>query len=776
MSSHNKEITIIDPHLISGSGDRMRDALGLSIDGSPDTVFLNLDTFDKTDASSQADGIVNKYTYFYRIRGNGNNLINDKQWKSYVVGGDFLNTTLSGIYSEANFSDHYHSEIVPYSLSETKVNGTFDTSTPNYISIQPVINSYHQSYSDFTNTVTSLTEIVNCYRFTKKYILPMPTNPVILRDKESALTDIFKFGIPNQTFESEQVSDLQQNLFFVNPEVYETVDTLNSGAKYIPQLTKIEMDFEDTGQFIKDCVSNGFEYLFLRTLKETILQQDGAPTLENISFTVDSSFIDADGNNSETITSATLTAVDVFQMMDYALKNYNTETQDFEFLLDISEQAQSQYDNTSVRRLEKTIPALRQFQSLTQLLESSNYTNTFINDPISVQNKYNEVVAYRVEKVFGSDTVQNFWFLNIEDVESFSFNDNQIAYGRDYTYNIYKYVLIAGTDYQYSNIRLSRVLGKNLGLWGLEIYDPATDEAIEPLYPSNSISNDLSTDAQIQSAYKYVADFQVDVTPSVKIVEVQIFSKVVSILDAPTNNVSVVPSYVLDNSRRLQFEVRYDLIDNNSFPSVMNSTEEDYKQRFLNSYDLLEDEQFMIHAMSLASTIEVYRIDFKPTSISDFDQKLIITESLKIANEDAAFTSKTIFDKVATNKKYYYYFRIINEARTVSYGSRIYEAELVDDGGYKFAVFNVYFESDLEMKPFNRPIESFKKLINIVPNIENVIINDEDVDYSDVSENQIENVKFGQSEDPVWDKTFKIRLTSKKTGKKIDINLTHKVV
>jgi hypothetical protein len=106
----------------------------------------------------------------------------------------------------------------------------------------------------------------------------------------------------------------------------------------------------------------------------------------------------------------------------------------------------------------------------------------------------------------------------------------------------------------------------------------------------------------------------------------------------------------------------------------------------------------------------------------------------------------------------------------------IYEAELVDDGGYKFAVFNVHFESELEVKPFNRPIDSFKKLINVVPNIENVILNDEDVDYSDTSENQINNVKFGQSDDPVWDKTFKIRLTSKKTGKKIDINLTHKLV
>ena len=55
----------------------------------------------------------------------------------------------------------------------------------------------------------------------------------------------------------------------------------------------------------------------------------------------------------------------------------------------------------------------------------------------------------------------------------------------------------------------------------------------------------------------------------------------------------------------------------------MNSSEEDYKQKFLNSYDLLANEKFMIESKSLASIIEVYRIDFKPTSISDFDQILL---------------------------------------------------------------------------------------------------------------------------------------------------------
>ena len=145
-------------------------------------------------------------------------------------------------------------------------------------------------------------------------------------------------------------------------------------------------------------------------------------------------------------------------------------------------------------------------------MNSPEYTNTFINDPISITNKYNEVVAYRVEKVFNSENVQNFWFLNLEDIDNINFNDNQIGYGRDYTYNIYKYVLIAGTNYQYSNIRVSRVLDRRLGLWGLEIYDPATDEPIEPLYPSMQISNQLSTAAQIQSTNKYIADFQLDVT------------------------------------------------------------------------------------------------------------------------------------------------------------------------------------------------------------------------------------------------------------------------
>ena len=38
---------------------------------------------------------------------------------------------------------------------------------------------------------------------------------------------------------------------------------------------------------------------------------------------------------------------------------------------------------------------------------------------------------------------------------------------------------------------------------------------------------------------------------------------------------------------------------------------------------------------------------------------------------------------------------------------------------------------------------------------------------------QYDEVDIGTAEETIWGKTFKIRLTSKKTGKKIDLNITY---
>jgi hypothetical protein len=52
-------------------------------------------------------------------------------------------------------------------------------------------------------------------------------------------------------------------------------------------------------------------------------------------------------------------------------------------------------------------------------------------------------------------------------------------------------------------------------------------------------------------------------------------------------------------------------------------------------------------------------------------------------------------------------------------------------------------------------------------------LDDSLVDYGGNAADQITNVVVGNADTKVWDKTFKVRLTSKKTGKKIDINVTY---
>ena len=71
---------------------------------------------------------------------------------------------------------------------------------------------------------------------------------------------------------------------------------------------------------------------------------------------------------------------------------------------------------------------------------------------------------------------------------------------------------------------------------------------------------------------------------------------------------------------------------------------------------------------------------------------------------------------------------------------------------------------------------SFKKLINIIPNIQHLQLDTTTADFSNSSSSEIDEVMLATGvEDPIWSqnniKYFKIRLTSKKTGRKIDLNI-----
>ena len=86
----SKTLTVIDPQLLSGSGDVTRTALGLSVDGGGLSSFLN-GSYDMSLLGSTADGIKKGYVYGMRLVGNENHILNDKSfakiapWLSLVI-------------------------------------------------------------------------------------------------------------------------------------------------------------------------------------------------------------------------------------------------------------------------------------------------------------------------------------------------------------------------------------------------------------------------------------------------------------------------------------------------------------------------------------------------------------------------------------------------------------------------------------------------------------------------------------------------------------------
>ena len=112
----------------------------------------------------------------------------------------------------------------------------------------------------------------------------------------------------------------------------------------------------------------------------------------------------------------------------------------------------------------------------------------------------------------------------------------------------------------------------------------------------------------------------------------------------------------------------------------------------------------------------------------------------------------------------------------IGHVSEIYETELVNDGGYVYALFNVLYEEDLVEPAFTQPSKEFKKIFHLQPNISQISLNTTEVDYTAGSYSQVGNVQIGTADDLIWNKKFKIRLTSKKTGKKIDLNITYKLI
>ena len=287
------------------------------------------------------------------------------------------------------------------------------------------------------------------------------------------------------------------------------------------------------------------------------------------------------------------------------------------------------------------------------------------------------------------------------------------------------------------------------------------------------ITNQFSTDSQVKSAIPYLADLNINIEPSLKIVEVPIQEKTFKILDNPPNDLIATPHHIKDQSNRLAFFLSYDTFSPNTvpYPVALTPQDDQNKADYLAANDLAEDDFTQSESVSMAETFEVYRLSRMPTSYQDFENNLRKSIDLRILKQGRIKLDAMFMERVRPNQKYYYTFRAINENGIAGEFTPIFEAELINDGGYVYGNFNQLTAEDLVTDNISEPLMSFKKLFNVVPNIQHLLMQPNDADFSDSAFNQVGEFGLGTAEDKIWGKTFKLRLTSKKTGKKIDLNI-----
>jgi hypothetical protein len=148
----------------------------------------------------------------------------------------------------------------------------------------------------------------------------------------------------------------------------------------------------------------------------------------------------------------------------------------------------------------------------------------------------------------------------------------------------------------------------------------------------------------------------------------------------------------------------------------------------------------------------VFKLDERPKNYGEFKLHPDVPEVG--TGGSAAFD-----DALEPNKRYYYTFRTVDVHGHVSNPSPVYEVELIDEKG---AVKPIIRTISMEPEENKAPVREMQKYL-----------------YLKVTDNQIyfpnkEDVSsvfstYGEQDSK---KKYKMRITSKKTGKKIDINFS----
>jgi len=173
---------------------------------------------------------------------------------------------------------------------------------------------------------------------------------------------------------------------------------------------------------------------------------------------------------------------------------------------------------------------------------------------------------------------------------------------------------------------------------------------------------------------------------------------------------------------------------------------------------------------------ELFRVDRKPTgygSFKNFNRTDFPIEAQ--LGPDKFSTAVAYVDTIAPNKKYWYCARSIDIHSNISNPTYIFELEMIDDRGQMFMRQKIF---TFQPQKLNYK-KTGRRFLAIEPTFaqrsyDSAAEQPGPVSINEAPASNILGTQEIRQVSSVWGKNFKVRVTSKKTGRKIDLNVTFK--
>ena len=182
-------------------------------------------------------------------------------------------------------------------------------------------------------------------------------------------------------------------------------------------------------------------------------------------------------------------------------------------------------------------------------------------------------------------------------------------------------------------------------------------------------------------------------------------------------------------------------------------------------------------------SFDMFRMTEAPLSYQDFHSKGTKTLfDLRKGNVPVQ-TSYALKDAIVPNTKYWYIFRSVDVHGTVSNPSEIFQLEMIDNGTSVYPIIQMYEIPKIEKRV---PTKSLRKYMVIKPSETQTQLQDLATAYEFIEGGETLGTTSTDGGTSIWSSTepdsstshpkigYKVRVTSKKTGKKFDVNVSFK--